>query len=98
MVVDGTATDIVNSDHFSGIAANYLEASVRAAGFDSAALPAARGKLDLSGEGDGPRAWRDIWSAGQGIGAIDAVEPAGDRIAAFAAAYHRALRRLCGPG
>mgnify|MGYP006300484807 CR=1 FL=1 len=98
MIVEGTAADIVNTDHFSGIAANYLEASVRAAGFDPAALPATRRELDLSGDGDGPRAWRDIWSAGQGIGAVEAVEPAGDRIAAFAVAYDRARRRLRGSG
>ena len=98
MIVAGTAADIVNTDRFSGIAANYLEASVRAAGFDPAALPVTRRELDLRADGDGPRAWRDIWSAGQGIGAVDAVEPAGARIAAFAAAYDRARRRLCGSG
>jgi nitronate monooxygenase len=98
MIVAGTAADIVNTDHFSGIAANYLEASVRAAGFDRAALPATRGELDLRADGDGPRPWRDIWSAGQGIGVVDAVAPAGERIAAFAAAYDRARRRLCGSG
>lgn len=94
MIVEGSAGDIVNTDHFSGIPANYLAASVRAAGFDPDALPATRGTLDLSADGAGPKAWRDIWSAGQGIGAVDAVTPAGERIAAMAAAYRRRRRAL----
>jgi len=98
MVVAGGAGDIVNTDHFSGIPANYLAASVRAAGFDPDALPATRGTLDLSADGAGPKAWRDIWSAGQGIGAVDAVRPAGERIRAMAEAYRRRRRALADTG
>jgi len=93
MVVAGTAGDVVVSDHFSGIPASYLRASIRAVGLDPDALPAAQGVLDLGGEatGDrsGPKAWRDVWSAGQGIGAVDAVVHAAARIALMARAYQR---------
>ncbi len=69
MVVEGTAMDLVYTPAFSGIAANYLLASVRAAGFDVDRLPSGR-TLDLEGEGGDAKAWRDVWSAGQGIGAV----------------------------
>ena len=98
MVVTAGAADLVNTDHFSGIPANYLSASVRATGLDPAALPATRGSLDLTGEGEGPKAWRDIWSAGQGIGTVEAVVPAGERVDRFAEAYTRARRALAPAG
>jgi nitronate monooxygenase len=34
-----------------------------------------------------PKAWSTIWGAGQGIGAVKAVEPAGARIDRLAAEY-----------
>ncbi len=42
----------------------------------------------------GAKAWKDIWGAGQGIGAVDAVVPAADRIARMAAEYQAARARL----
>jgi nitronate monooxygenase len=36
------------------------------------------------------KAWKDIWGAGQGIGAINAVEPVATRVEALAAQYRLA--------
>jgi nitronate monooxygenase len=48
--------------------------------------------------GDAARAWKDIWGCGQGIGAIDAVVPAAERIARLRREYEAARARLCGLG
>jgi nitronate monooxygenase len=42
------------------------------------------------------KAWKDIWGCGQGIGAIQAVVPAAERIAHFKREYAEAKARLLG--
>jgi nitronate monooxygenase len=78
MIVRGAAADVVYTPYFSGIPANYLRESVAACGFDPDALPAASAEADLLARREGPQPWRDVWSAGQGIGSIAAVQPAAD--------------------
>lgn len=71
MIVASGASDIVYTDVFTGVWGNYLKPSLAAAGMDPENLSdVARQALDLNGGKDGPRAWRDIWGAGQGIGAV----------------------------
>ncbi len=75
---------------------NYLRASIVAAGLDPDDLPQGDLKTMDFGGGNGskPKAWRDIWGAGQGIGAIDAVEPVAARVDRFARDYAAARARL----
>jgi len=47
-----------------------------------------------SGDGSKAKAWRDIWGSGQGIGAVKAVQPAGEFIAQLKREYDEAKRRL----
>jgi nitronate monooxygenase len=83
-VIEGTAADIVHSSHFTGVPGNYLRSSILAAGLDPDNLPPCPpDQLDLASEGK-VKAWRDIWGAGHGIGAVDAVLPAGALVARFA--------------
>ena len=51
-----------------------------------------------TGDGSKAKAWRDIWGSGQGIGAIDAVLPAGDYVARLIGEYPAAKARICGSG
>jgi len=97
MVVAGQAADVVYTDYFSGVPANYLKASMRQYDFDPDNLPATeKGKMDFGvGSREGPRAWRDIWSAGQGIGGSQAIEPTAGLVERLAAEYAAARRRLC---
>ncbi len=44
--------------------------------------------------GSKAKAWKDIWGSGQGIGAVDRVEPVGDRIARLKREYDAARARL----
>jgi nitronate monooxygenase len=92
-IVAGHAEDIVYSDHFTGVHGNYLRASIVASGLDPDRLPQERNSMDFAA-GGAAKAWRDIWGSGQGIGAIDAVEPVATRVARWAAEYGAAKAAL----
>lgn len=98
-IVDGAASDIVYSDFFTGVHGNYLRASIIASGMDPDNLP--EGDLkSMNFAGGGPtKAWRDIWGAGQGIGAIHAIETTERLVGRWAREYAaaRARLRLSGP-
>ncbi|SFP63219.1 NAD(P)H-dependent flavin oxidoreductase [Sphingomonas rubra] len=95
-VVEGRASDIVYSNLFTGVHGNYLRGSIVAAGLDPDALPEGDFKTMDFGGGNGSKAkaWRDIWGSGQGIGAIDAVRPAGAFVDRLEAEYRAARARL----
>lgn len=67
--------DIVYTPAFSGIPGNYLRTSIVERGLDPENLtPKAAPNMDLASEGhEGVKAWKDIWSAGHGLGTIDEV-------------------------
>src|ERR1700704_2106302 len=78
MIVDCSAKDIVIANCFTGADASFLLPSILANGLDPKTLTRADGAgVNISGGGPNSKAWRDIWSAGQGIGAIKRTEPAG---------------------
>jgi len=56
----------------TGVAANFMRESLAANGLldDSSGHV---GVMDLEGEA---RAWKTIWSAGHGVGAVQAIRPA----------------------
>jgi nitronate monooxygenase len=97
-IVEGRAGDIVYSSLFTGVHGNYLRQSILAAGLDPANLP--EGDLSTmnfaSGGSSDAKAWRDIWGSGQGIGAIDKVQPAADYIAELIEGYEAAKAELLG--
>ena len=96
-IVDGGAADIVNSALFTGIPGNYLRSSIAASGLDPDALDEMDSlPTEFGSEGSSrTKAWRDIWGSGQGIGAIDRIQPAADYIAQLERQYRRARERLC---
>jgi len=90
-IVDGRADDIVYSNLFTGVHGNYLRRSIENSGLDPDNLPESDpSKMDFGGA----KAWRDIWGSGQGIGSVDAVVPAADRIAKLSAEYRAALAAM----
>jgi len=94
MVLDAQAADIVNTPYFSGVPANYLRPSVVAAGIDPAVLdagPQAAVNLDKDAR---PKAWRDVWSAGQGVGAAQEVLPVATLVAQWEREYDEARGRV----
>ena len=92
-VVASNSDDIVYSNLFTGVHGNYLAPSIRAAGMDPDNLPQSDpSKMNFGG--DKSKAWKDIWGCGQGIGAIDKVQPAADFIAQLQREYAQARARL----
>ena len=90
MVLDAGSADIVCSTAVTGLPANYLRASFEALGMDVDNLPVrdtssfAFGKR---GDGSEAKAWRDVWSAGQGVAGVEAVLPAREIIERMACEY-----------
>ena len=87
MLVGGSAADIVTTAAVSGTPANFLRESLAQAGVDAGA---AGGSLGM----DEAKAWRDIWSAGQGLGSIDEVLPVAVLVAGLRAEYRAARSAL----
>ncbi len=96
MVVESGATDILYTDHFSGVHGNYLKPSIVATGFDPDRLEGPARQMDFDGRSktEGPQAWRDIWSAGQGVGAVREIVPAAALVDRLAQDYATARGRL----
>lgn len=97
MIVASGADDIVYSNLFTGVHGNYLKPSIKAAGMDPEALAQADPSAMNFGSA-AAKAWRDIWGAGQGIGAVTAVVSAEERVAQLVQEYAAAKRALCGGG
>jgi nitronate monooxygenase len=102
-IVEGHAADIVNSNLFTGVHGNYLRGSIIAAGMDPDDLPQGdKSTMDFgSGGTTAAKAWKDIWGAGQGIGAVIELELVAQRVDALLAQYQSAkddLRSRAGMG
>ncbi|CAA9439361.1 MAG: Dioxygenases related to 2-nitropropane dioxygenase, partial [uncultured Ramlibacter sp.] len=97
-IVDGNSDEIVYSSLFTGVHGNYLKASVRAVGLDPDNLPESDpSKMNFGGgEGSKPKAWKEIWGCGQGIGAVHEVTSAAALIARLKTEYAQAQQRLLG--
>ncbi|MGB5166696.1 MAG: nitronate monooxygenase family protein [Woeseiaceae bacterium] len=96
MIVDSAAADIVYSSLFTGVHGSYLKGSISRAGMDPDNLPT--GDKDLMDfakhDSSDAKAWKDIWGAGQGVGSIDEILPAGDLVMQLEAEYQEARKRL----
>jgi len=87
MIVASRASDILYTPNISGVAANFLRPSLDAVGLDPDRLPA-HGALDMENEA---KAWKTVWSAGQGVGAINDVPAAADVCERMIEEYRAAL-------
>jgi nitronate monooxygenase len=93
MLVDCTVEDLIVSAGLTGTPASWLKPSLKANGLDPEQLPSASVRSYDSNQAIGAKKWRDVWAAGQGVGAVKAVEPVAavvDRLAdEYAAAQLR---------
>ena len=77
MIVAATASDIMLTDAITGVNANFIKQSLRQAGYDPDNL-SAHGEVDINKElaealdprQNSAKPWRDLWSAGHGVGSI----------------------------
>ena len=88
MIVATNANDIVYTAAISGVHGNFLRPSVDAAGATDVDLAATTKQLNLDHE---KRAWKNVWSAGQGVGSIDDVPSTAELCARLIREYHEAV-------
>jgi nitronate monooxygenase len=89
MVTEATLDDLVLTPALTGANAYYLRQSIERAGLDPANL-VGKTSVDLRDSQRQLKAWRDIWSAGQGVGTIHATEPAARIVEQLLDGYSRA--------
>lgn len=91
MVVDSASRDIVCTNALTGAWANKLRPSLVRAGLDPDNLAPRTGGFDMSRGEEQTRAWKDVWSAGQGVGQVKAIEPVRRVVERLQAEYARTL-------
>jgi len=95
MIADCSAADIMVTNCFTGVNANFLRPSIIENGLDPSTLQRPEGAaVNIAGGGSNNKAWRDIWSAGQGIGVIKQPGPAKTYIDWLAADYAAARQAM----
>ncbi|NKI26490.1 nitronate monooxygenase [Arenibacter sp. 6A1] len=91
MIVDAGASDVVYTAAVSGVHANFLGASLKAAGITEEDLKKDT-KIDFGKELDTEaKAWKTIWSAGQGVTTIDSVETVADLVKNLKTEFREAI-------
>ena len=97
MITECGAEDIVYSSLFTGVWGNYLKPSIARAGMDPDNLPESDpSAMNFGANREKPKSWKEIWGAGQGIGAIKQVQPAAELVARLAQEYNAAKARMRG--
>jgi len=89
MIVESGSMDITYTPAVSGIPANFMTKSLIENGVDPKTLP--EHKLDM---GEEAKAWKTVWSAGQGAGAVHDVLPAAELVARLRAEYAQAAEEF----
>jgi nitronate monooxygenase len=92
MTLAARSSDILYTPAISGVAANFLRPSIVAAGLDPDNL-VAHGALDMQNEA---KAWKKVWSAGQGVVAIDDLPGAAELCDRLVAEYAASMANAAG--
>lgn len=96
MLLDARAADIIHTPAVSGVPASFMRQSLEAAGYDLARL---NDKADVNyGEklkpvSDEAKAWKTVWSAGQGVGDIHDLPSVAELVERLDREYRAALQR-----
>ena len=96
MTIAVSMEDIVTSAAVTGVPANWMLPSLTAAGFTPEMLRAER-KMDFT-SADKAKPWKNIWGAGQAVGAVTASEPVTDIVARLRADYSALRAAFCKAG
>lgn len=97
MLVESTQEDLILTDAFSGVKANMLKPSIKKAGLNPEQLVKKdQVNFDDMQKETNAKAWKDIWSAGHGVGVIDRIESAADIINRLEIEYREALQKING--
>lgn len=87
MVWDSQMEDLIVSRAITGALGNWMRASVEAAGLTEEAMKAVA-KIDFSQDMHaGTKAWKHVWSAGQGVGLVNTPESVADVVETLVRQY-----------
>ncbi|MBT0958291.1 nitronate monooxygenase [Alphaproteobacteria bacterium KMM 3653] len=96
MVVEAASDEIIYTPLFSGTHGNYLMPSIEAAGVAvEDARQAQPRRMGSKTDPDRPKAWSQVWSAGQSVGQSRALEPTAEVIARMQREYKAARAAIC---
>jgi nitronate monooxygenase len=98
MIVGAASKDIIYASLSVGAHTNMLRPSLVAAGLDPDNMPPPydQGGYVASHRRERPKAWKNIWGAGHGVGAIDDIPSVADCVAHLARDYDAAWARMQG--
>ncbi|BDD65529.1 hypothetical protein Sj15T_05500 [Sphingobium sp. TA15] len=91
MVMDSDITDIVYSAEVDGIGGSWLKQTIPAKGHFGEITPS---KFDIDQVLGEPKRWKDILSAGQGVGPIQDIVPAAELIGQFEREFDASIDRI----
>ncbi|MEM0931041.1 MAG: nitronate monooxygenase [Bacteroidota bacterium] len=93
MIIEAGASDVVYTAAISGVHANFLAASLQAAGISEEDLKKGH-KVDFGKELDTEaKAWKTIWSAGQGVTTIQNVLSVLDLVESLKLEFKEAIQK-----
>ncbi|MFZ4532970.1 MAG: NAD(P)H-dependent flavin oxidoreductase [Alsobacter sp.] len=96
MLLASDVSDLVYTDRLSGIGCNFLRPSLERWGIDLDTLPPKRPDVSSLVDTEA-RLWKDIWTAGHGVGGIDSILPVETIVAAMERDYRAACARPPSP-
>jgi nitronate monooxygenase len=86
MLVESRMSDIVTSSAITGVAANWMRASLEQAGLSQKDLQA-EGRIDFSDIHGDTKAWKNIWGAGQGVGNVRSIQSVAEVVEELESAF-----------
>lgn len=99
MIIEAVSSDIIHTPAVSGVPASFMRQSLEAAGYDMTRLHQA-GDVNygekLKPLDDEAKAWKTVWSAGQGVSQIHDVVSVDELVQRLRREYEAARARLCG--
>jgi nitronate monooxygenase len=101
MIIEAVSGDIIHTPAVSGVPASFMRQSLEAAGFPMDKLNQA-GEINygekLKPIDDEAKAWKTVWSAGQGVSQIHDVLTVPDLVSRLTEEYRNARERLLSTG
>jgi len=93
MILEAEALDIVYTPAVSGVPGSFMRQSLEKAGINTEKKGDTNFGEKLS-SGDEAKAWKNVWSAGQGVSNIQDIVPVSELIDRLSAEYMNARKRL----
>ncbi|GAB3053102.1 NAD(P)H-dependent flavin oxidoreductase [Virgibacillus ainsalahensis] len=94
MILNSSIEDIIYTDAFSGVNANYLIPSITKAGLEPDKLEKKKEVNFGESINTEAKAWKDIWGSGQGIGSINKIQTVSEIAQELESTYKEAKNKI----